>query len=111
VSPLAERFGLATHREDRPLEAYELEVGDSGIRMQRVESLNEIDGDFKIDPAFTLPAARALADRVAETPDGPVRTVLNDLGRTIITRQSRYHVKISDRRTQLLNAACGFRKF
>jgi uncharacterized protein (TIGR03435 family) len=35
---LAERFGLVTHREARPLEVSALVVGEAGVKMREVQS-------------------------------------------------------------------------
>jgi uncharacterized protein (TIGR03435 family) len=99
---LAERFGLVVHRESRPTDAYELLIDAGGVKqMEEVEPVNEL--------ALTLPT-RLGRDSVAETPDGPVRTVesgsgdLGDDTRTTVTARSMYSLTISKERTQVLKA-------
>jgi uncharacterized protein (TIGR03435 family) len=57
---LSERFGLATHLESRPVEAYELVVAKSGITMKEVEPVNELEKDFGGDPATKAVSHRCL---------------------------------------------------
>ena len=40
---LEERFGLVSHREARPTDAYELVVAAGGMKMKEVEPLDELD--------------------------------------------------------------------
>jgi uncharacterized protein (TIGR03435 family) len=67
---LEERFGLVTHREARPIDAYELVVAPGGIKMKEVEPLNELDKEVHLDPLSGLPQ-REVSKR--ETPNGIVR--------------------------------------
>jgi uncharacterized protein (TIGR03435 family) len=99
---LAERFGLVVHRESRPTDAYELLIDAGGVKqMEEVEPVNELE--------LTLPTSLG-RDRLAETPDGPRRTVesgsgdLGDNTMTTVTARSRYSLTISKERTQVLNA-------
>lgn len=66
---LEERFGLVTHREARPIDAYELVVAPGGMKMQEVEPLNELDKELHLDPSG-VPQREVYA---RETPDGIVR--------------------------------------
>jgi uncharacterized protein (TIGR03435 family) len=107
---LAQRFGLVVHRELRPIQAYELIVGPGGTTMEEVEPANELDRDFRIDPSLAAtPAGRAFADRLSETPDGPVRTVISsergEPRSTTVTARSKYELRLTDRRTQILSAS------
>src|SRR5688572_4371683 len=68
---LEDRFGMATHRESRPMDAYELRVAEGGITMREVEPLDELTRDFRSDPSLPRPAN----DVVRETPSGPIRTL------------------------------------
>ena len=103
---LVERFGLVTRREARTMDAYELVVGKGGITMREVEPLNELEKFFPRDPGLTTPAAIRGADTVADTPDGPVRTLMGFMGRMTVTARTRYTLTLQvERRTQTLDAA------
>lgn len=67
---LEERFGLVTHREARPLDAFELVVAPDGMKMKKVEPVNELDKELHLDPSSGLPQREVYA---RETPDGTVR--------------------------------------
>ena len=67
---LEERFGLVTHREARPTDAYELLVAEGGIKMREVAPLNELDKETHADPQSGQPQRQVSA---GETPDGIVR--------------------------------------
>jgi len=103
---LIERFGLVARREMRTMDAYRLVVGKEGLRMREVEPVNDLDKLIPRDPGFTSPAAVALADTVADTPDGAVRTVMGNMGRTTVTARTMYTLRVNaERRTQTLDAA------
>jgi uncharacterized protein (TIGR03435 family) len=96
---LAERFGLVTHIESRPVEAYELVVAKSGITMKEVEPVNELEKDFGGDPATKA------SDRVFDTLDGPVRSMMIPLGGRRVTARSRYDAWTTAQRTFIVDAA------
>ena len=78
---LIERFGLVVRVEQRPVDGYELVVGKEGITMRKVEAIDEVAKDFgSSDPT----------DRVADTIDGPVRTMMVPLGVRTVTARSLY---------------------
>jgi uncharacterized protein (TIGR03435 family) len=54
---LTERFGLVTHRESRPMDAYELVVGVNGTTMREVDPVDELKKEFPPDPALKTPSA------------------------------------------------------
>lgn len=102
---LTERFGLVARREMRLLDAFELAVAPDGAKLREVEPLDEFDKYFPRHPGFTTAAAIQQADTVADTPNGPVRTVMGDMSRTSITARSMYTLKTNvERRTQTLEA-------
>jgi uncharacterized protein (TIGR03435 family) len=68
---LSERFGLVTHAEARTMDAYQLLVGATGIKMREVDAVNELDKTF--DDVVTT--SSGAADRTTQTADGPVRTM------------------------------------
>ena len=68
---LIERFGLVTHAEARTMDAYQLLVGATGIKMREVEAVNELDKRF--DDVVTT--SSGAADRTSQTADGPMRTM------------------------------------
>jgi uncharacterized protein (TIGR03435 family) len=78
---LIERFGLVTHAEARTMNAYELIVGATGIKMREVEAVNELDKSF--DDALGL-------DRTTLTADGPLRTISILGGSRRITSRTMY---------------------
>jgi uncharacterized protein (TIGR03435 family) len=47
---LAQRFGLVTHTEPRLVKAYELVVGNEGMKMREVEPVDELTKVFPPDP-------------------------------------------------------------
>ena len=67
---LEERFGLVTHREAGPMDAYELVVAPDGMKMKEVEPFNELGKELHLDPSSGLPQREVYA---RETPDGTVR--------------------------------------
>lgn len=44
---LVTRFGLRTHVEPRPMDAYVLVVGTGGVRLEEVAAINELDTVFR----------------------------------------------------------------
>jgi uncharacterized protein (TIGR03435 family) len=83
---LAERFGLAAHREVRSMDGYELVVGPEGVKMREVEPIDELHKEFPPDPALN---GRARRDATTETPEGAVRTISTPRGfRTVTSRTS-----------------------
>jgi uncharacterized protein (TIGR03435 family) len=68
---LIQRFGLVTHSEARTMDAHQLLVGATGIKMREVEAVNELDKRF--DDVVTT--SSGAADRTTQTADGPVRTM------------------------------------
>src|SRR5688572_9061507 len=78
---LAERFGLVARVEQRLEDGYEFVVGKDGIRMRKVEAVDEIAKDF---------GSRDATDRVTETLDGPVRMMMVPLGLRTVTSTSLY---------------------
>jgi len=97
---LAQRFGLVTHVEPRPVDAYELVVAKSGITVREVEAVNELDKDFRSDPT----ARASVIDTVSDTPDGPVRSVMIPLGGRTVTARSLYDTWTTAQRTFQVNA-------
>jgi len=85
---LVQRFGLRTHVEARPTDAYELVVGKDGIRMKEVQAANELDRVFPADPS-----GRTGRDSLNETVDGPVRTMMIPMGQRTITERTMYDRK------------------
>ena len=67
---LEERFGLVSHREARPTDAYELVIAAGGAKMKEVEPLDELDKEVHLDPISGLPQRQVYA---RDTPDGQVR--------------------------------------
>jgi uncharacterized protein (TIGR03435 family) len=80
---LIERFGLVTHTEARPMDAYQLLVGATatGSRMREVEAVNDLDKQFH--------DVRGL-DRTTQTADGPTRTISILGGTRRITSRTLY---------------------
>jgi len=102
---LANRFGVVTRRETRPMQVHELVVGSGGSKMREVEPLNGLDKEFQRDPRLTSTAAVKLADTSIDTPDGQVRTVFGELGRTTATAATMYRLRLNvPQRTQTLDA-------
>ena len=106
---LAERFGLVVHREPREMEVHELSVGAGGHKMREVEVVNELDKTFPVNRIAERLGTLASMERLIDTPDGPVRTVLGeDSGRTTVTATSMYkltsNIDRAGRRTQTLDA-------
>lgn len=91
---LAERFGLLTHRERRPLDTFALVVGAAGAKMREVQPVDDLDKSF----------TSAALDELNDTPDGPVRTVFAQLALTTLTGRTMYQLKPTDRGTQILDA-------
>lgn len=102
---LANRFGLTARRETRTMQVHELVVSSSGRKMREVEPLNGLEKEFQRDPRLTSTAAVALADTSVDTPEGQVRTVFGELGRTTATAATMYRLQLNvPQRTQTLNA-------
>lgn len=94
-SLLRERFGLVSHIEFRPVPAYELVVGKSGIAMREVESVDELAREFPKDPSLTF----ANSDVTNETLDGPRRSMVIPFGGRTVTSRSLYDTWTTPRRT------------
>lgn len=92
---LSERFGIVAHRESRLMDGFELVRGKNAITMREVAPLDEFAKPLPRDPKATSAAAQALADRIVETPDGPVRRVMRDLGATTITDRTMYSLRLA----------------
>ena len=67
---LEERFGLVSHREARPMDAYELLVAEGGVKMKEVEPLDESEKEVHLDPVSGVPQREVSA---RDTPSGRVR--------------------------------------
>ena len=100
---LIERFGLVTHIQPQPLEAYELVVSTDGLRIREVEAVNDLDKDFTKESA----AGRISSDRVMETANGPVRTMLvpDQIGTRTVTTRSLYLSRTTSRQTTEIDAS------
>ena len=96
---LAERFGLTSHVEQRPVPAYELMVGKDGVKMREAETANDVEKDFSTDSRVT-----ASTNRVQETVDGPVRTMMIPFGGRTVTTRSLYDMWTSPQGTIMLDA-------
>ena len=83
---LITRFGLRAHAEPRPTNVYELVAAGSGLRIQQVQELNELDRAFPSDPAG-LPL---LGDQTRETMDGRLRLLSTSRGQIFVTERSKY---------------------
>lgn len=102
---LANRFGLVARRETRSMQVHELVVGSGGSKMREVEPLNGLDKELQRDPRLTSASAVKLADTSIDTPDGQVRTVFGELGRTTATAATMYRLRLNvPQRTQTLDA-------
>jgi uncharacterized protein (TIGR03435 family) len=91
---LAERFGLVTHVEARPIEAYELVVGRRGVTMKEVEAANEMEKDF----------GGQRLERTFETLDGPVRSIISPGLTRRVTPYSLYDERTTPQRTTQIDA-------
>lgn len=89
---LVERFGMRTHTEARTMEAYHLVVGATGIKMNEVEAVNELEKEFR---DVLMSNGSPLMDRVTQTADGPVRTMAIPGGTRRITSRTSYD-RLSD---------------
>ena len=98
---LRERFGLVTHTEPRPVQAYELVVGKEGMKMREVEPVDELTKAFPPDPSLKSPPP----DTVSETVNGSVRTMMIPIGVRTVTARSMYERVFSAQRTTQINAA------
>ena len=96
---LIERFGLMTHVESRPIPAYELVVGKSGLTIKEVDAANELDKDFGGD------ALTQSTNRLSETVEGPVRMMAIPLGMRRVTERSRYDAWTTAQGTYVVDAA------
>ena len=96
---LSERFGLVTHREPRIMEAYALLADPSGIKMRRVEAVDELEKQFQ-DSRVTSTAT----DVLSETVDGPVRTITAPGFTRTITNRTTYERRLTERIGQVIDA-------
>ena len=96
---LAERFGFVAHIEQRPVPAYELVVGQDGLKIREAERANDLEKDFSTDPRVT-----ASTDRVSQTTDGQVRTMMIPLGGRTVTTRSLYDTWTTANRTVIVDA-------
>ena len=95
---LIERFGLVTHLESRNMETYELVVASGGIKMREAQPVDDL-GAALGDPSG------ASSDAVAETVEGPVRTVISpSFGLRTITARTSFDRKLTDRLTVMIDA-------
>ena len=92
---LKERFGLVSHVESRPVPAFELVVGKSGIAMREVEAVDELTREFPKDPSLTF----SNSDMTSETLDGPVRNLVIPFGVRNVTARSLYDTWTTPQRT------------
>jgi uncharacterized protein (TIGR03435 family) len=90
------RFGARSYVEQRPVEAYELAIGPSGISMREVPPLDELGA--------APPANAFMTPPVAETVDGPVRSFAIPIGMTTVTATTRYTRIFTAQRTVTLDA-------
>lgn len=97
---LVDRFGLFTHVESRPVNLYELSVGQGGITMREVEPVDELGTTFGDAALPNTP----VGDVVMDTLDGQVRTMVVPLGTRTITARTRYERRFTERRTTQINA-------
>lgn len=97
---LVDLFGLETHTESRPADAYELEVGRGGVRMEETRPINELDRVFSADSA----ESKSMGGGIVETLKGPVRTTISPRGIRTITEHSMYERMVTPRRTLQVNA-------
>ena len=97
---LVERFGLVSHTEPRPMNAYELLVGKDGLKMAEAEPANDLARDFSKE------AAASSNDRVVETFDGPIRTMIipSLIGGRTVTARSLYVFRTTPRQTTEIDA-------
>jgi uncharacterized protein (TIGR03435 family) len=95
---LTERFGLAIHRESRPMDAYELVTGPDGMKMREVEPVDDLKRQFPVDPS------RTPRDTTQETTMGQVRTISIPRGLRRITSRTMYERTISPSGTLIVNA-------
>jgi uncharacterized protein (TIGR03435 family) len=83
---LTERFGLRVSVKPRLTDVYELVVGRDGIRMLKVETVNELDKKFEVNPALSS----AASDHILEELDGVVRVTMTPRGMRTTTERSTY---------------------
>ena len=97
---LVERFGLVTHYEPRQMAAYELLVGNGGIKMKEVEPVDELNKEF------IAAGRRPTSDSTRDTPDGPVRDMVipGEVGSRRVTTRSLYETRTTLNRTTLIDA-------
>src|SRR5262245_33367144 len=97
---LAERFGMVSHVESRPLDVYELTVDGGGMKMRAVEPVDELA------KAFTDPSGRPnIADFVSGAGDDQQRTIMSgSRGVRVVTSRTNYERINTERRTTVLDA-------
>ena len=96
---LAERFGLITHVEPRSMDAWDLVVDKSGIRMREVQPADDLAKEFPSDPKLRP------VEALLETVDGPVRMMpTNPPGLRTVTDRMLYERTYTARRTTEINA-------
>lgn len=97
---LVTRFGLTWHVEPRRIDAYDLILGQDGVRMEQVEAADEIQKELK-----NL-GERASSTFVSEGFDGPRLNfaIPGEIGSRTVTTRSLYDSHTTARRTTLVNA-------
>jgi uncharacterized protein (TIGR03435 family) len=98
---LITRFGLRAHVEPRPTDVYELVVGSSGVEMQEVPAVDEIDKVLPAAPSKKPPRL----DQITDAIEGRIRTTATDRGQLVITDRSMYARIRTDRGTEEIDAA------
>jgi len=83
---LTERFGLVTHRELRPMDAFELVVGADGMKIREVEPVNDLRKDFGTREGSN----EQVTDRLIATAEGTVRTIASANKVVTITSRALY---------------------
>ena len=95
---LAERFGLITHVEPRPVSVYELVVASDVSKMREVEPVDDL--------TRTFPSGGGVApvDTVEGDGDKRTRTIMTVTGLKVVTTRALWDQRITDRGTWQVDA-------
>jgi len=96
---LITRFGLRVREEPRPTDLYELVVGNGGVRMQKVDAVDELDKVFPADPS-----GKPRPDQTIDSLEGRIRSIATQRGQMIITERSMYERIRTGRGTEEIDA-------